>query len=84
VEFYEAVIRADDDPAVDTHADGRTEHVLVIDGRLRVGPVDDPVELGPGDYVSFPGELPHIYQAIGGDARLSILVVSRPGRRSSS
>jgi len=26
--------------------------------------IDDPVELAPGDYLSYPGDIPHIYQAL--------------------
>src|SRR4051794_10252016 len=40
------------------------EHVTVVTGRLLIGPPDDPYELGPGDYVSFPADRPHIYRAV--------------------
>ena len=46
------------------HLPGSVEHLLVISGRLRTGPVDDPVELGPGDYAMFQGDVTHLYQAL--------------------
>ncbi|MCP2258371.1 transcriptional regulator, XRE family with cupin sensor [Streptoalloteichus tenebrarius] len=48
----------------DPHIPGTVEHVVVSTGRLLTGPVDAPVELRPGDYASFPGDVPHIYQAL--------------------
>jgi hypothetical protein len=35
------------------------------------------VELGPGDFVRFPGDVAHLYQAIGGPAR-AVLLMSHP------
>lgn len=46
------------------HIPGSVEHLIVASGRLRVGPVDAPIELGPGDYASFRGDLPHTYEAL--------------------
>jgi len=46
------------------HVPGSVEHVVVAAGRLRAGPSEDPVELGPGDYIAFPGDAPHHYQAL--------------------
>jgi len=46
----------------DAHTKGCLEHVLLTAGRMRVGPVAAPVELGPGDLASFAGDAPHIYE----------------------
>jgi mannose-6-phosphate isomerase-like protein (cupin superfamily) len=40
------------------HTPGSVEHLVVAAGRLRAGPADAPVELAPGDYLSFPGDAP--------------------------
>lgn len=48
----------------DPHTAGTVEHLIVGAGRLRAGPAADPVELGPGDYLSFPGDVPHVYRAL--------------------
>lgn len=45
------------------HPHGTTEHVVLISGRALVGPADAPVELSPGDYLSYPGDEPHVFDA---------------------
>lgn len=44
---------------VDSHPPGTLHHVYVIEGRLQTGPLTDPVTLGPGDFVRFPGDVPY-------------------------
>lgn len=46
------------------HIPGTIEHMTVAAGRVRTGPADDPVDLGAGDYASFPGDVPHVYEAL--------------------
>ncbi|WP_020512088.1 helix-turn-helix domain-containing protein [Paractinoplanes globisporus] len=46
------------------HIPGSVEHLIVGAGRLRTGPVGEEVELAPGDYVTFPGDVPHHYEAL--------------------
>ncbi|GAA2465495.1 XRE family transcriptional regulator [Winogradskya humida] len=48
----------------EAHIPGSVEHVVVAAGRLKAGPAGDTVELDPGDYASFPGDLPHHYEAL--------------------
>ncbi|WP_419996188.1 helix-turn-helix domain-containing protein [Streptomyces boninensis] len=48
----------------DPHNPGVVEHVILGSGRALVGPMDEPVELSPGDYVSYPGDAPHIFEAL--------------------
>lgn len=57
----------------DPHVPGVTEHVVVSSGRARAGVADDPVELCPGDYVSYPGDEPHIFTALEPDT-VAVLV----------
>jgi transcriptional regulator with XRE-family HTH domain len=76
VEFYEADIATRARHA-GPHPAGVVESILVTSGRLRTGPAADPVELGPGDFVRFPGDVPHLYQAIGGPAHV-VLLMSHP------
>jgi quercetin dioxygenase-like cupin family protein len=38
--------------------------VVVAAGRMQAGPADEPVELGPGDYIAFPGDVAHQYAAL--------------------
>ncbi|OXM43915.1 XRE family transcriptional regulator [Amycolatopsis alba] len=48
----------------DPHMSGIVEHMVLSAGRARVGPQDDPVELLPGDYICYPGDIPHIFEAL--------------------
>jgi transcriptional regulator with XRE-family HTH domain len=47
----------------DPHHVGTTEHVILIAGEARIGPVDAPVTLQPGDYLSYAGDVAHIFEA---------------------
>ncbi|GAA3856165.1 XRE family transcriptional regulator [Saccharothrix violaceirubra] len=46
------------------HMAGTREHMVVSTGRVRAGLTDDPVDLGPGDYLVYPGDLPHTAVAL--------------------
>jgi transcriptional regulator with XRE-family HTH domain len=46
------------------HTPGTTEHVVLSAGRALVGPQAEPVELSPGDYITYPGDAPHIFSAL--------------------
>ena len=43
---------------------GVVEHVVLSTGRGLVGPVEDPIDLHPGDYLAYPVDLPHVFQAL--------------------
>lgn len=61
----------------DPHNPGSVEHLVVAAGRMRTGPVDATVELGPGDYVRFAGDVPHIYEALA-PGTWAILIMEHP------
>lgn len=46
------------------HPPGTAEHVVLGAGRALAGPSSEPVELGPGDYLSYPGDAPHVFEAL--------------------
>lgn len=58
----------------DAHIPGCVEHLVVISGQLRTGPQDGLVDLAPGDYASFPGDVPHRYEALAAGTR-AVLVM---------
>ncbi len=49
------------------HMPGVVEHVVLSAGRARVGVADDPVELEPGDYIAYPGDVAHLFEALAPD-----------------
>lgn len=59
------------------HLTGTTETLVVVEGRLRTGPIREPVELGPGQSATFQADVPHLYQGIGG-AATCLLVMTSP------
>jgi transcriptional regulator with XRE-family HTH domain len=48
----------------DPHLPGSLEHVVVTAGRLRTGTIGHLVDLDPGDYAAFAGDVPHRYEAL--------------------
>lgn len=46
------------------HPTSAIEHLVRATGRAPIGSADSPVELGPGDYISYPGDVPHTFQAL--------------------
>lgn len=72
IEVYDQRVRAGETQKSQGHPG--LEHVVVIEGRLLVGPPDAPYELGPGDYVCFPGWEPHDYRTVSGPVK-SVLML---------
>jgi transcriptional regulator with XRE-family HTH domain len=70
------VITAEPGPqrSSDPHMPGVVEHVVLSTGRALVGLTDDPVELEPGDYIAYPGDVPHVFQAL--QARTRAVLIS--------
>lgn len=52
------------DQATVAHLPGTEEVIVCVKGRVRVGPYDQEVELGPGDAVWFTADVPHHYHAL--------------------
>ena len=50
-----------------SHLPGTLEHLVLSTGRVLAGPVDEAVELGPGDYIVYPGDVPHVFRALEAD-----------------
>ncbi len=59
------------------HLPGTVEHLVVLAGRMRLGPVGREVEAGVGDYVAFGGDVPHRYEALA-PGTVAVLVLEHP------
>lgn len=46
------------------HHAGTIEHVVLVSGQASLGPAGDAVILNPGDYVSYPGDASHVFEAL--------------------
>lgn len=44
---------------IPAHSAGTLHHLYVITGKLRTGPLNEAVDLAAGDFVRFPGDVPH-------------------------
>jgi transcriptional regulator with XRE-family HTH domain len=60
----------------DPHHSGVVEHLIVVVGRLRVGPATRAVELDAGDLVTFAADVPHVYEAL--EATHCVLLMAYP------
>lgn len=56
------------------HNPGTVEHLLLTAGRARVGPQEQPVDVDPGDYVTFSGDVPHLYEALAPDTAAMLIM----------
>jgi len=56
------------------HTAGTIEHLFLGTGRVKAGPEGEAVELGPGDYLRYPGDIPHIFEALAPDTSAVIVM----------
>jgi len=76
-DLYLITIEPGETRTADAHTPGSVEHVVVARGRLRLGPAGEEVELAPGDYVTFAGDVPHVYEALEPHT-FAVLVMEHP------
>ncbi len=58
----------------DPHVEGVVERVLVHEGVLLAGPVNEPVELRAGDFITFLADRDHCYASLEGTVRAAVIV----------
>ena len=46
------------------HMPGTLEHLILGSGRVLAGPEGQTVELGPGDYLRYPSDVLHVFDAL--------------------
>ncbi|MFJ1709608.1 helix-turn-helix domain-containing protein [Kitasatospora sp. NPDC088346] len=68
---------------VGPHAAGTLHHIYVITGKLRTGPLSEPVDLAAGDFVRFPGDVPHQHLCLS-DRVIAHMVTTLPQVRQIS
>jgi transcriptional regulator with XRE-family HTH domain len=77
VEIFDMFLPAGTDHLGGPHGGGVVERVFVHAGTIMVGPVDDPLTLGPGDYARYSGDRPHVYRSAAEDCH-GVLLVGYP------
>jgi transcriptional regulator with XRE-family HTH domain len=63
-EVFEVDLPRGVDQATEAHLPGTEEVIVCLKGRMRAGPYDQEVEIGPGDTVWFTADVPHHYHAL--------------------
>jgi transcriptional regulator with XRE-family HTH domain len=77
VEVSEIALEALEMRELEPRAQGARTSVYVIDGKLIAGPVERSTELGAGDYIRFPADVPHVLAAGRKRVRALLLAQSR-------
>jgi len=63
-DIYRVVAEPGDGHRASPHSPGTVEHVILGTGRAMVGPEGEAVELSPGDYLRYPGDIVHVFDAL--------------------
>ena len=77
VEVFDMFLPAGTEHLGSPHGSGVVERVFVHAGTITVGPADDPLTLGPGDFARYGGDRPHVYRAAAQDCH-GVLLVGYP------
>ncbi len=73
VEVFELSLPASQVHEMPARTAGARQGVLVLQGKLIAGPVERISELATGDYVSFPADVPYLYEAAGTATRALVI-----------
>ncbi len=75
VEVAELVLAARERSEGAARASGARAYLYVRTGKVLAGPVERHTELAPGDYASFPADVPQVYEAMRHPARALLLTL---------
>jgi len=50
------------------------EHIVVTEGRVKAGPRGEVVDVGPGDFLSYRGDVPHTYEAMAAGTKFVLVM----------
>ncbi len=59
---------------------GCRAHLYVVEGKLIAGPASRCTELGPGDYISYPADVPQVLETTGARGARALILTQRPSR----
>jgi transcriptional regulator with XRE-family HTH domain len=80
-ELFDLELPRGTDQATDGHLPQTEELIFCVKGRVRVGPYDQEVELGPGDAVWFTADVAHHYVALRDSRTLCWMIYPSAGAR---
>ena len=73
-ELYQVEIGKGANRLAEPHAKGTVEHICVQSGQLITGTADSPSKIKAGDLISFPADVPHVYQTPAGGVSALLMV----------
>jgi transcriptional regulator with XRE-family HTH domain len=73
-ELYRITIRPGATQTSPAHPSGVVEYLTVFSGTALVGPADAPLTVPEGGHVRFASDVPHVYAALDGEVRASLLI----------
>jgi ActR/RegA family two-component response regulator len=73
-DIYRIQVQPGEPRLSEPHNPGATEHVVLSTGRALIGPAAEPADLGPGDYIVYPGDAPHIFKALEPDTTAVLIM----------
>jgi transcriptional regulator with XRE-family HTH domain len=73
-DIYRIEVQPGEPRLSEPHNPGATEHVVLSTGRALIGPAGEPADLGPGDYIVYPGDAPHIFKALEPDTTAVLIM----------
>ncbi len=76
-DLYLATWQPEGQKVSEPHPAGTIEHIILLAGRARVGPMDAAADLAVGDYFSFCADQRHCYEALETDTTAIIIMESR-------
>ncbi|SFW63368.1 helix-turn-helix domain-containing protein [Amycolatopsis australiensis] len=76
-EIYDFTLTTSEIQQSEPHPPGTWEHLHLHTGRIRTGPAESPIELGPGDYAAFAADVAHVYERIGTARVTGTLIITR-------
>lgn len=59
------------------HPPGTVEHVILCSGEAMVGPATEPVHLSSGDYMTYPADVAHVFEALEPNT-VAVMVMEHP------
>ncbi|HLK76552.1 MAG TPA: XRE family transcriptional regulator [Streptosporangiaceae bacterium] len=78
VEVFDMFLPARTEHLGTPHGGGVVERVFVHSGTIEVGPVSEPLTLGPGDYARYGADRAHVYRSADADCHGTLLVAYPP------
>ena len=81
-DIYTLRVQPGKDRLSQPHLAGSVEHIIITRGRALAGLADNPVELNEGDYLCYPGDLPHIFRALEKETEALLVAEHQPDVRA--